>query len=79
MIVLSYDIKIYERIHPSEEVLQGKRIETVEMETIRDLTEGQMEAITTVFHRHSISHLVKNLKTGEVRTVSFGQTVIPTP
>ncbi len=77
--ILSYDIKIYERIHPSEEILHGKRIETVEMETIRDLTEGQMEAITTVLHRHSISHLVKNLKTGEVRTASFGQTVIPNP
>ena len=77
---MSYDIKIYELIHPSsEEVLHDMRIETVEMETIRDLTLGQMQAITIVLHRHSISHLVKNLETGEVRTASFGQTMIPNP
>lgn len=63
----TYDIKIYEYIHPlQEEAWHGEKARTVEHETIKDLKYSQMIAITAVLRRHDINHSVKNLETDEV-------------
>jgi len=51
---MRYDIKVYE----------GRE----EMETIRDLKESQVIAITKVFDRHGIRYSVKLVETEESRS-----------